>query len=225
MSRFTWLAAAALLGVALGPQVGAAQSCDNCNVYAVDALNVRQSPNSDSTVLTSVPAGGEVWRRAAGTIDGYAPVAYGDVWGWVVDSGLSAQPVDTTSTEQPAPDATNGDAATRATLASINLRSGPSADDPVIQAVPQGALVTLTYQGNENGYVTVDYQGATGWMYADLLGDPSTAQATDTPAADTSSADTSGTDTSGADTSTTDTPATDTSSSDAPAASDQAPAA
>ena len=41
----------------------------------------------------------------------------------------------------------------------------------MIRAVPQGALVTLTYEGNENGYVTVDYQGATGWMYGDLLGD------------------------------------------------------
>jgi uncharacterized protein YgiM (DUF1202 family) len=171
MSRCQWFLVAALAVVALAPRVGAAQSCDNCTVYAVDALNLRESPSADATVLASVPAGDAVWRRAVGTIDGYAPVAYGELWGWVVDSGLSAEPPDATDgAGAMTPDAT-GDA-TRATLAGLNLRSGPSEDDPVIQALPEGALVTLTYAGSENGYVTIDYQGTTGWLYADLLGDP-----------------------------------------------------
>jgi hypothetical protein len=38
--------------------------------------------------------------------------------------------------------------------------------------MPEGAAVTLTREGSENGYVTVDYGGAQGWAYADLLGEP-----------------------------------------------------
>ncbi|HEU0115375.1 MAG TPA: SH3 domain-containing protein [Thermomicrobiales bacterium] len=191
MSRFdgcTWLLAAALAAVALAPRLGAAQSCDNCTVYAVDALNLRETPSADATVLASVPAGDAVWRRAAGTIDGYAPVAYGELWGWVIDAGLSAEPADA-AVDAPATDgaateaaadnstATDPTDATRTTLAGLNLRSGPSEDDPVVATLPEGALVTLTYDGYENGYVTVDYDGATGWIYADLLGDPPSAPA------------------------------------------------
>jgi uncharacterized protein YgiM (DUF1202 family) len=183
MSRCQWLLVAALAVVALAPRVGAAQSCDNCTVYAVDALNLRESPSADATALASVPAGDAVWRRAAGTIDGYAPVAYGELWGWVVDFGLSAEPPhaspDASATDGAA-DATTPNAtgdATRATLAGLNLRSGPSADDPVVATLPEGALVTLTYDGYENGYVTVAYDGANGWIFADLLGDPSAAPA------------------------------------------------
>ncbi|HEU5431874.1 MAG TPA: SH3 domain-containing protein [Thermomicrobiales bacterium] len=179
MARCKWFVVAALLVLSLAPRVGAAQSCDNCTVYAVDALNLRESPSGAATVLASVPAGDAVWRRAAGTIDGYAPVAYGELWGWVIDSGLAAEaPAATTDAAATAPsaaDATAPDAtgdATRATLTGLNLRSGPSEDDPVVTTLPEGALVTLTYDGYENGYVAVDYDGATGWIYADLLGDP-----------------------------------------------------
>jgi SH3 domain-containing protein len=185
--RFAWVVVAALLGMGMAPRLAAAQSCDNCTVYAVDALNLRESPSGDATVLASVPAGGEVWRRAAGTVDGYAPVAYGELWGWVIDSGLSAAPSDAapasdgsanaSASDASATDAASADAATRATLAGLNLRGGPSEDDPVIATLPEGALVTLTYDGYENGYVKVDYDGATGWVYADLLGDPPTAAA------------------------------------------------
>ena len=35
--------------------------------------------------------------------------------------------------------------------------------------MPEGARLTLTRQGAENGYVTVDYDGVTGWVYADLI--------------------------------------------------------
>ena len=55
------------------------------------------------------------------------------------------------------------------TLTPLMLRSGPTADAEPIQVLPEGARVTLTREGAENGYVTVDYDGATGWVYADLI--------------------------------------------------------
>ena len=58
---------------------------------------------------------------------------------------------------------------TRVTLAPLMLRSGPAVDDEPILVIPEGARLTLTRQGAENGYVTVDYDGVTGWVYADLI--------------------------------------------------------
>jgi uncharacterized protein YraI len=49
------------------------------------------------------------------------------------------------------------------------LRSSPTVDAEPILVMPEGARLTLTRQGAENGYVTVDYDGVTGWVYADLI--------------------------------------------------------
>jgi hypothetical protein len=38
--------------------------------------------------------------------------------------------------------------------------------------MPLGEVVMLTWEGAENGFVTVDYGGVRGWAYADLLGEP-----------------------------------------------------
>jgi hypothetical protein len=51
------------------------------------------------------------------------------------------------------------------------LRDGPSLDAEPLTGMPEGAVVTLTQVGAENGYVTVDYDGLQGWAYADLLGE------------------------------------------------------
>jgi uncharacterized protein YraI len=61
---------------------------------------------------------------------------------------------------------------TRVALVGLNLRSGPSEDDPVVATIPAGGMMTLTREGAENGYVTVDYGGAVGWVFADLIGEP-----------------------------------------------------
>jgi len=68
------------------------------------------------------------------------------------------------------------------------LRSAPAIEAEPILVIPHGGVVTLTWEGAENGYVTVDYGGVTGWAYADLLaetggtappGTPSVAAVTD----------------------------------------------
>jgi uncharacterized protein YraI len=53
------------------------------------------------------------------------------------------------------------------------LRSGPSNEDEPILVMPQGATMTLTRDGAENGYVTVDFDGTVGWAFADLIARPS----------------------------------------------------
>ena len=55
-------------------------------------------------------------------------------------------------------------------LAPLMLRSAPAMEAEPILVIPLGGMVTLTREGAENGYVTVDYGGVRGWAYADLLG-------------------------------------------------------
>jgi uncharacterized protein YraI len=49
------------------------------------------------------------------------------------------------------------------------LRSGPAVDAESVLVIPEGARLTLTREGAENGYVTAEYEGVTGWVYADLI--------------------------------------------------------
>ena len=164
-----------LLLVALNPAAGSAQSqsCTNCTLYAITELNLRQEPSLDAAVLRFIPAGMPVNRTSGAVTNGYAPITYDGVSGWAVALGLVATPeevtaaaVPTTTAPAPAPATTSE---IRVTLTPLMLRSGPTADAEPIQVLPEGARVTLTREGAENGYVTVDYDGATGWVYADLI--------------------------------------------------------
>lgn len=47
----------------------------------------------------------------------------------------------------------------------LNLRTGPSKNDPIIMTVGAGEAVTL----GQDGWVPVWYQGRQGWMYAEYL--------------------------------------------------------
>lgn len=164
-----------LLLVTLNPTAGSAQSqsCTNCTLYAITELNLRQEPSLDAAVLRFIPAGTPVNRTSGAVTNGYAPITYDGVSGWAVALGLVATPeevtaaaVPTTTAPAPAPATTSE---IRVTLTPLMLRSGPTADAEPIQVLPEGARVTLTREGAENGYVTVDYDGATGWVYADLI--------------------------------------------------------
>jgi uncharacterized protein YgiM (DUF1202 family) len=169
------IAITVMLLVALNPAAGSAQSqsCTNCTLYAITELNLRQEPSLDAAVLRFIPAGTPVNRTSGAVTNGYAPVTYDGVSGWAVALGLVATPeevtaaaVPTTTAPAPAPATTSE---IRVTLTPLMLRSGPTADAEPIQVLPEGARVTLTREGAENGYVTVDYDGATGWVYADLI--------------------------------------------------------
>ena len=174
---------AMFIALLAAPANGGAQSCINCILYAGTELNLRQEPSLNGVVLRFIPKGAAVQRTAGEERNGYAPVIYDRVPGWAVALGFVQTPeevaefvVPGTPTATPAaptavPTAaptTNNDL--RVTLSPLLLRSGPSVDAEPILTMPQGAQVTLTREGAENGYVTVDYGGTRGWAYADLLG-------------------------------------------------------
>jgi uncharacterized protein YgiM (DUF1202 family) len=166
-----------LLLLALNPAAGSAQSCTNCTLYARTELNLRQEPSLDAAVLRFIPAGAPVHRTTGAESKGYAPVTYEGVSGWAVALGFVATPAEIDAAavpSAPAPAAVpaSAPAATseiRVTLAPLMLRNSPTVDAEPILVMPEGARLTLTRQGAENGYVTVDYDGVTGWVYADLI--------------------------------------------------------
>jgi uncharacterized protein YraI len=192
--RALFVLGAMLFALVVGPGQSVAQtSCVNCVRYAGTELNLRREPSLEGEVLRFIPRGAAVQRTAEKDQNGYAPVIYEGVTGWAVSLGF----VDTleevaefvvpgtgaSSPSQPAPATTTTSpvvsADTRVTLGPLVLRSGPASDAEPILTMPEGALVTLTREGLAEGYVTVSYDGATGWAFADLLAEigevPSTA--------------------------------------------------
>lgn len=170
------------------PLTGAAQeqTCTDCMVYAGMELNLRQDPSQDSTVLRTIPAGAELMVAPEAEVNGYTPVTYDSVPGWVATEGIASPsksvggvsdtPSSTTVEDAPTSTAvddssssTVGNETQRVTLAPLTLRSGPAIDAEPILIMPEGSLVTLTGEGVENGYITVDYDGEPGWAYADFL--------------------------------------------------------
>jgi uncharacterized protein YraI len=166
-----------LLLVAFNPVAGSAQTCTNCTLYARTELNLRQGPSLDAAVVRFIPAGAPVHRTTGAESNGYAPVTYDGVSGWAVALGFVATPeeidaVAAPATTAPAPAPAPAPAASsevRVTLSPLMLRSGPAVDDEPILVIPDGARLTLTREGAENGYVTANYDGVTGWVYADLI--------------------------------------------------------
>jgi uncharacterized protein YraI len=158
--------------VALDPAAGSAQSCTNCTLYARTELNLREGPSLDSPVLRFIPAGAAVHRPAGAGSNGFAPVTYEGVSGWTVALGLVMTPEEIDAPAAPGAPAEPAPAAAseiRVTLAPLMLRSGPSADAEPVLVIPEGGRLTLTREGAEGGYVTADYDGVTGWVYADLI--------------------------------------------------------
>jgi uncharacterized protein YgiM (DUF1202 family) len=166
--------------VALNPATGSAQtqSCTNCTLYAITELNLRQEPSLTAPVLRFIPAQAPVHRGTGAVTNGYAPVTYDGVSGWAVALGLVATPeeaataavptttVPTTTAPAAAPAASSE---IRVTLSPLMLRSGPGVDAEPILVIPEGGRLTLTREAAADGYVTVDYDGVTGWVYADLI--------------------------------------------------------
>ena len=164
-----------VLALGLIPVTGGAQECAECVSYAATELNLRQDPTLDAPVLHIVPEGSPLQPAAGDETNGYVPVSYDGVLGWVIAEGVVASPeevgVGVATTAPSAPTTTSADA--RVTLAPLLLRSGPSPEAEPLLTMPEGAVVTLTREGAENGYVTVEFDGVIGWAYAEFLGEPS----------------------------------------------------
>lgn len=169
-----------LLALSLSPLPTLAQSTtppastSQATVYASTDLNMRKGPGSNDAIIATVPLGADVTPVSGVAVtNDYRRVTYNGVTGWVVALGLvdSREEVDAPASEGSTPLSTyNADV--RLTLTPLMLRSGPDIEAAPITGMPEGSVVTLTREGAENGYVTVDYGGTKGWAYADLLARP-----------------------------------------------------
>jgi hypothetical protein len=185
MSRATWphgivlrivlVLGALALPVIQTPPATRAQTCTNCVVVAGVDLDLLAEPRLEAVVLRVIPRESLLRRDAGPETNRLVPVTYGGVSGWVIADGIFPAPksiagyVTTASTAPPAPSTTARTNA-RVTLAPLMLRSAPAMEAEPILVIPLGGVVTLTQEGAENGFVTVDYGGVRGWAYADLLG-------------------------------------------------------
>jgi uncharacterized protein YraI len=180
VSRTRAVLVGGMAALILAPALVAAQTAADPTVFASTALNMRKGPGSSDAILTVVPLGGEVLRGSGAATNGYAPVTYNGISGWVVDLGLvgSVDEVTAATGPDPAPAPTTENSSpalystdVRYALRPLMLRTGPDAAAEALTGMPEGAVVTLTREGAENGYVTVDFDGLQGWAYADLLGE------------------------------------------------------
>lgn len=155
-------------------ETGAAGTADLVTV--VDA-NLRAGSSLDDAVVSVVPIGtfAVVTGEAA---NGFVPVSVDGVAGWLSTDVIApaeiaatlAEPAATTETTVTAAAAGDpSDDEPRTTLADVNLRAGPSADAEILLVVPAGDTVTLTFDGYENEFAAVSYQGTIGWILAELL--------------------------------------------------------
>jgi uncharacterized protein YraI len=174
--RIVVILGALTLSVIQAPPAARAQTCTNCVVVAGVDLNLLAEPRLEAVVLRVIPRGSLLRRDAGPEINRLVPVTYGGVSGWVIVDGIFPAPqsvagyaTTTGPTAAPAPSTTTSTNA-RVTLAPLMLRSAPSMEAEPILVIPLGGVVTLPWEGAENGYVTVDYGGVRGWAYADLLG-------------------------------------------------------
>lgn len=191
LDRHSWLvksaivAGALLLASATSPVSSLAQTTSQTTapaaeyVYAASDLNLRKGPGSTDAIFAVIPFGAELQRAEGLETNDYIPVTYQGISGWVIDIGLVATPqelplaepetaADTPISAYAGPDA-------RVTLTDLMLRSEPDAAAEPLVGMPQGAVVQLTREGYQNGYITVDYGGMQGWAYADLLDVPTAA--------------------------------------------------
>ncbi len=128
------------------------------NATVTEALNLRAGPSTEDRVLAVMPGGARITVTGAGS-NGYYPVVYNGTSGWAYGDWIKA--------DGAAPQ-TPSDAGMATVTEALNLRSGPSTSNKVITVMPAGALVTLTGEGR-NGYVSVNYNGTSGWAYAAYL--------------------------------------------------------
>jgi uncharacterized protein YraI len=140
-----------------------------------DDLNLRAGPSLDDEVLLIMPAGAEILIGDQ-NVDGFVPTSYGGEIGWAYFEFIAV--VDGDDGDD------GGDAPTgeeRIALDDLNLRAGPSTTEAILDVIPAGGSMTLTGEGAANGFVTVVYEGVSGWVAAEFIAQPDELEAAETP--------------------------------------------
>lgn len=161
-------------------------------VYVADGpVNFRTGPSTDDSIMMVIPDGALVALNGD-SANGFLSIIYADTSGWahagsVLGTGEAPAPAPVEPAPQPevpeapapevpaepvVPDAVPvGDTVTgNATVidGSLNLRTGPSLDHPVVLVMPDAAGVELRGDA-QGGFFPISYNGTTGWAYAEFL--------------------------------------------------------
>ena len=169
-----WASAEFLASGDAGNATSGASAASGEERIALVDLNLRAGPSTEDAVLLVIPAGGSLTLTQEGAENGLVTAVFDGTSGWVAAEFI-ARPdqVEGLAASEPVESGGSADVSDQArfALADLNLRAGPSTDDAVLLVIPAGATVTLTGEGAENGFVTVEYQGTVGWAAAEFLGE------------------------------------------------------
>lgn len=144
--------------------------------YVVDgALNLRTGPSTDHPVIMVMPGGAAV-ERTGEYGNGFLGVVYNGTFGFAFSDYLS--------TSGGSSDSGNGDTGSVPVTGEIvgsatvntdalNLRSGPGTGYSVLAVMPYGSSLSLT-SDSSNGFVGANYNGTTGYAFAEYLSTGST---------------------------------------------------
>lgn len=150
-----WIVTTALLGVAgitTAAVAGAAPTLYTANAE----VHVRTGASTSHSILTTLKKGDVV--EADGTAkDGWQPISFEAGKAFVYAQYVTL----TKKTDTPI---TTGLAATRPTVANVNLRTAPTLTSEILKVVKKGANVSVT--GRKSGdFTEVKVDGAVRWLY------------------------------------------------------------
>ncbi|MFT8396555.1 SH3 domain-containing protein [Propionibacterium sp.] len=154
------LAAASLAtaGLVLSPLAQA----DYSPLAVTTGVNIRQDPNTNSTVLAVLSAGDTVTQRGDEQ-NGWLPITYNQKNAWVLAQYVSATTAVTSQSTQ----------STALVATSAYVRSSASDDAWIMGSLAKGTSVPVIGQPKD-GWTPVNYYGRSGWVATSLLSSTST---------------------------------------------------
>ena len=126
-------------------------------VYTTEDVNVRASGNLSAVILGGLNAGSGVTETGY-TSDGWVQIQYNGATGYVWGEYISTKK----------PVLTQKGSGTMYATAGVNIRESYSSDSKVIGVLLKGQGIEITGT-TDNGWVRVNYQGGTGYVYAEYL--------------------------------------------------------
>ena len=134
------------------------------NATVIDgALNLRSGPSYAASIVSVMPGNSRV-KVTGRRQNGFYPIVFGSTSGWALGDYLDIDAGSDPGSDDAPP--TNGSATV--IDGELNLRSSASTNANVLAVMPDGARVALTGRSS-NGFLSVTYQGTSGWAYAVYL--------------------------------------------------------
>ncbi|MDP4086642.1 MAG: SH3 domain-containing protein [Bacillota bacterium] len=133
-------------------------------VTVVDGI-IRQYPDDQSNILSSVPKGSTLTPTYKTSNDWYK-VTYGGKLGYIHSSDL--QEVKNTIPQEIPPTEVSLVNKTYLVTANLNLRQDGDSSSLILTSIPKGTIVTPSAQNSDNWY-KVTYGGNTGYVYGNYL--------------------------------------------------------